>query len=253
MLVVVPVSSHDKNLIDFFSKSICFFGPYKKHDLLIVSRPSDKKFAKKLFKKISDCFNTSSIYTFKQDGALGWPIGPNFYWKSTIEYLICSKNKSPWLWMELDCTPVDEGWLDRVYLEYKNCKKPFLGMVEDLSREKKNKRNKYFLGSGIYPADMDIYFREWRLVDKFSDVPFDLFCSCFFLKNACKSKLMQNCFRVSDFRCTNNGIRGINKVPYDSIYKYDSVIKKNIVLVHGCNDGSLSNLICGGIEIYKPN
>jgi hypothetical protein len=253
MLVVVPVSSHDSDLIEPFSKAICFFGIYKKHELLIVSRPSDKDLAEILFLKIKNQFKVSKIHIFKKNGKLGWPFGPNHYWKSTIEFLIKSKNKKPWYWMELDCTPVDENWLDKIDLEYKNCKTPFLGMIGNLSRRKKSDRNKYFLGCGVYPADIDVHFKEWRIVDQFNCVPFDLFCSYFFLKKASKSKLMKNCFRVSDFRCTNEGIRGINKVPYDSIYKYDSVIKKNIVVVHGCNDGSLSNLVCGGAEIYKTN
>jgi hypothetical protein len=253
MLVIVPVSNHDASLIDFFSESICFFGPYKSYKLLIVSRPSDKQLANILFKKIYKQFETSDIHIFNEDGIVGWPSGPNHFWKSTISFLIETKNKSPWYWMELDCTPVQENWLNSIFFEYKNCKKPFLGMIEDFSRLKKSKKNKYFLGSGIYPADIDSYFKEWRLVDKLLEIPFDLYCSNFFLKKVHKTNLMQNCFRVSDFRCTNYGIRGINKVPYDSIYNYDSFIKKDVVVVHGCNDGSLSTLICRGMEMYKTN
>lgn len=253
MLVVIPVSSHDADLIEPFSRAVCFFGLYKKHELLIVSRPSDHAFAKLLFSKIKSQFKNSKIYVFKENGKLGWPFGPNHYWKSTIEYLIESKNKLPWYWMELDCTPIEELWLDKISTEYKDCKSPFLGMMGNFRGIKKTKKNQYFLGCGVYPADIDFYFKSWRLLDEFNKEPFDVYCSKSFLKNVYRSKLMQNCFRTLEFRCTNKGIMGVSRNPYESICFNGSVVEKNIVIVHGCIDGSLSNLICGGLEIYKEN
>ena len=249
MLLVVPVSSHDAGLIDSFCDSICFFEPYTNHSLLVISRPNDAKHAKLVYSRISKSFLNSSIHIFNKNGNIGWPCGPNFYWKNCIDYLLKVKNSIPWYWMEMDSCPIKEGWLDNLEREYFQCKKPFLGMIDNINRYDSNGDVPFLVGSGVYPGDISIFYDSWREVEYF-DIAFDVLCSSEVIKNCAESKIMKNCFRAKDFRCTNNGIQSINKRRvYNSLF--DLEISDEIAIVHGCIDGSLSRLICGGSNMQK--
>ncbi|NBQ48139.1 MAG: hypothetical protein EBU33_06775 [Sphingobacteriia bacterium] len=125
MLVVIPVSSHDASLVDDFCRAIEFFGPHEDHEVMVVSRPMDQAYARAVLSRVDGSFGESSLCLFNEDGPQGWPQGPNFYWSQTIKYLKSQKNALPWFWMELDTTPVEEGWLDELEGEYIKSGLPF--------------------------------------------------------------------------------------------------------------------------------
>lgn len=245
MLVVVPVSKHDWVLAEPFCNIVSFFAPYKNHSLLVLSNPSDKQYADYIFDRISSYFLKSDIYIFDKDAPTGWPLGPNFYWKQCISYLININNTTPWYWMELDSTPITNNWLDLVDGEYESCNKPFMGMIQ--KPIDRFDGPPYLVGSSIYPANISLFYNSWHEVEHIK-VPFDVACSDHVINLCHESKLMKNCFRVSDFRCTNNGIRGKTMKASYCRFKYDSIIEDNVAVVHGCVDGTLAKLLLGKLE-----
>jgi len=235
MLVIVPASFHDKNLITAFCKVVNFFGPYPTHELLTVSRPADAQYSKKILDALSGGFAKSSQHIFDENGPAGWPLGPNFYWHQTIQYLKKTNNSSSWLWMELDMTPIAENWLDVLNKEYIDKGTDCLGTIQ----RNKNSTNHHFVGAGIYPADFYKKYTSWKSVLD-SSVAFDVFCQHEIVPSASNSSFIDHKFRTSYFKCTNEGLRGLSS---DKSPEFSQPVRDDCVLVHGCVDSSLANLI----------
>lgn len=238
MLVIVPVSSHDRGLASAFCDVVNFFGPYSDaHSLLVVSRPSDKTYADEVYLKISSSFKFHNRHIFRTDGPQGWPAGPNFYWHQSIRFLAATNNTSPWLWMELDMTPIEEGWLDILENEYYSSDEKFLGLLQEISG------GVHFVGAGIYPGNFHKAYRLWKNVTR-QAVAFDVACQTEIVKDAKQSEYMEHKFRTSYYKCTDLGLQGLVKDRELLRYpEFSTPIKKSTVLVHGCVDTSLANLI----------
>jgi hypothetical protein len=245
MLIVIPVSRHDSKLIEDFCDIVSLFSPYKKHNLLVVSRPSDKGYADIVFERLNSCFKESSIHIFADEGPHGWPHGPNFYWYQTIVYLKSINNPLPWFWMELDVTPIQEGWIDSLEEEYKNLGKPCLGVIQ-----RADNILTHLAGTAIYPPNIDLICDSWKSVIE-TDIAFDMWCSAELVPLCAESKLIQHNFRTEDYRCTNLGMKGIDKNFRPNGDRFDNVIRPETAVVHGCNDGSLARLLLNKVKIDK--
>lgn len=248
MLIVVPVSSHDADLVEDFCGVLQFLGPYPTREVLVVARPSDKDHALKVAEGLSSSFAKVSVHIFRDNGPHGWPQGPNFYWHSTISYLDSISNTSPWFWMELDTTPVDVGWIDKLADEYLYSGKPFLGMFQNSPPRKtevgggtKMEYITHLVGVAVYPPDMAKY-KTWKSC---IDIPlaFDVLCGGEILPKSKPSKIMQHCFRTWFYKCTDMGLCGIDTTFKKEGEKFGNPIRQGVYLVHGCTDGSLARLI----------
>jgi len=256
MLIVVPVSRTDEVLINSFAEIFNMKGPYEKHELLVVYRPSDKDWAENVYYQIAiknNKFQKSAMKEFSGDGPRGWPSGPNFYWEQTVVYLKAIKNRKPWLWMELDMTPLKSGWADKLYKEYKNCEKPFMGNLGDTTTltgdGKLIKLCKHLVGAAVYPPSVDKYSKIWKYVSGINTA-WDVLCQWEFTPLSHETKLIQFCFRTQNYKrkesIKNNNkkiVIGEDKNGFKD-YRFDHPIDfENAVIVHGCNDGSLNKLL----------
>lgn len=255
MLIIIPVSSTDKHLIDDFSDCLNFLGNYLNHELLVVSRPSDASHAIKLLNKIKKQFKTADIYAFDEDGIRGWPEGPNFYWNRTIHHLKSERdNKLPWLWMELDMTPLKKNWINILETEYKKRGKYCLGWTQDTTTVTTDqiviKLTKHLVGAAIYPPDISVCCDVWQYVDRIATA-FDVLCQWQLVPNAHHSELFQHCFRTQNYKQFADGtIKGEDHNGFPAGLQFDYPLDLNAVLHHGCDDGSLARLLIN-IETKK--
>lgn len=81
--------------------------------------------------------------------------------------IIAVNYKSPWLWLEPDCVPLKQGWMDDISKAYDNQPKKFMGAYC------KNGDNSMFMArQAVYPAQIDsartgdptIYSTKCRLI-----------------------------------------------------------------------------------------
>lgn len=248
MLIIIPVSVTDEKLINDFSRCLNHFGPYSNHELLVVSRPSDSCHAINLYNKIKKLFKVSDIYAFGEDGKRGWPEGPNFYWKQSIMHLKHSRrNKLPWLWMELDMTPLKRDWIDILEAEYYACGKHCLGWTQDTTTLTDDGRviplTKHLVGAAIYPPDINVCCSIWNHVDKISTA-FDVLAQFELVPNTHHTELFQHCFRTQNYKeLYPNFVKGEDNNGFPDGLKFDMPINPNAVLHHGCDDGSLARLL----------
>lgn len=255
MLIVVPVSHTDKELIDCFTRVFNLLGPYENHRLLVVSRPNDFYWGRKVFREIKDNgFKSAEYFVFDENGPPGWPRGCNHYWWETVNYLENVQGiYEPWLWMELDMTPIRYGWVDALQQEYKAAGKPFMGNLAwtttTTCKGKIVNLCKHLVGAAIHPPGIDNYSNIWKHVNELPTA-WDILCQFEFAPLTNDTKLMQHCFRTNNYRKTYDEagrmvIQGddTNNFPDGLVYN-DPIDMDRTVLVHGCVDDSLPNLIC---------
>jgi len=248
MLIIIPVGRTDLDLIAPYTSIMEHFGPYLNHDLLVTSRPSDSEYANIIFDKLKSLFNISNIHYFPSDGKRGWPEGPNFYWKSTIEYLKNTNNQLPWLFMECDLTPLKHGWIDLIQEEYLNCGKLCMGTIQNTTTVTTDGEivhlTKHMVGAGVYPPDISICCDMWKYVDRIPTA-FDVLVQWQIVPNAHNAQTMQHGFRTRNYKFLEDGItmKGEDHNNFPGGLRYDEPINPNAALHHGCDDGSLAKLI----------
>ena len=257
MIIVLPVSANDfsKPLNVFaFMKAFREFGPYQKHELLVVSRPSDQEYAKAVYDNVKDLFVKSNFFVFEENGVYGWPQGPNHYWKYTIEYLKDNNNKLPWFWMELDVVPLKYNWADILEKEYKKCNKPCLGTIQDTTTVTSDMLKitiaKHLQGTAVYPPDISKICSVWEYVDKLPTA-FDVVTQWEIVPNTADTKLIQQGFRTMNYKIYFNPliIKGEDNGDMNGVVSFADPIDPNAVLHHGCKDTSLADIVTS--EDYK--
>jgi hypothetical protein len=253
MLVVIPLSKSDKILSDSFCNILNFFGPYLNHEILFTYKKNDKELVDSVKKKICHLFKKSQDCIVSQNAKTGWPQGPNAYWKETIAYLKSINNKNPWYWMESDVTPVKEGWLDEMEYDYYHNNKPFLGCVSEASFNYPF----HLSGCAIYPPNISDYTNNWKWIHN-SNAAFDIVCSVEIMRyQVFDSYKMLNYFQTQKYKLDSGRFFSFEKryIPFDvgrqkDIEKKEIEINKTLV-VHGCKDGSLSNVIIYNYDLLK--
>lgn len=244
MVIVVPVSNHDADLIEDFSEVVNFFGPYgETFSLFVVCRPSDRFYGRRIFEALKPSFCESCLHIFAEDGPIGWPEGPNFYWAKTAEALDASGVSLPWFWMEMDVTPIDEGWADALAAEYRMCGSPFLGVIEG------GPSGKHLSGAAVYPPGMSRPPFNAGLSLKVP-LAFDVLLKNIMVPMASDTKLIQNNFRTRLYQCTNQGLKGQDDSVRADGRTFSSPVRPGVKLVHGCQDGSLARLILNKERTY---
>lgn len=248
MLIVTPISAADAELADSFASAVRHFGPNPEFDCLVVARPRDLQLAEHLQKQLDGLFRSVSIYIFAADGPDGWPKGPNFYWAQTALHISQDlKSAAPWFWMELDCTPLKEGWAMDLLTAYNIGQKPFLGAVEPTMALKNGEvvtNGEHLVGAAIYPPDMASRSLLLRYTPT-TDVPFDVYCQWEIAPHATASKLIQHAFRTKNYKRTPEGIKGEDHNDLPGGVRFDRVLDPAAVVHHGCDDGSLAALLIG--------
>ena len=245
MLVVIPVSASDNEILEDFCAAVKKFSPYL-HDVLFVARPADLSSLAMVSDRLRGCFRSESAYLFSSDGPRGWPAGPNFYWQQTIVRLTEVGNAQPWIWLEMDCTPLRDGWLDDLEGEYYHCGKPFLGMFGESKVVGKTGKvmllSKHLVGVAVYPPEICDHLKIYD--HREFNVAFDYLYQYEMIPLSCESAIMHHGFRTKGFyeqdgemRCSDASNLPVGK-------RHNQPVPAGIALHHGCVDGSLSKLIC---------
>jgi len=249
MLVTIPVSQHDAHLIPAFSMALRHCGPNPLHEAMVVARPSEKELADSLFANLEGLFDKVEVFLLPQDGPVGWPKGPNHFFFNVAHRLQTSPEPKPWLWMELDCTPLKAGWVSELATEYNLSKMPFMGVVCKTHAVDPEGNpvpaGKHLTGTAVYPPRLGQFSKLYTYTPRM-DGPFDVICQYEFLPHVHQTKLIQHCFRTEKYARRPDGeICGEDHNNFPNGIRFDEPLSKDAVLHHGCTDGSLADLVVG--------
>jgi hypothetical protein len=252
MIVVIPVSKNDfkdpLSVFNGFTKALRHFGSCEKHELLVVSRPSDLLYAKAIYANVSDLFSKSNIHIFAEDGPEGWPEGPNFYWKNTISHLKEIENDKPWFWMEMDCVPLKRNWVDLLQKEYLKKGKPCLGTIQDTTIVTTDMIRiniaKHLQGTAVYPPKLHEECTIWEYVDRLPKA-FDVICQWEIVPRTADTRLIQQGFRTINYKIHHDPFRiqGEDNGDMNGVISYNQPLDPLAVIHHGCKDTSLVDIV----------
>lgn len=226
-----------------FTSAVQAHGQCKNHRLLVVASPQASIYALRLSVEIGGLFESCETHIFDENGPEGWPCGPNYYFSQTVKHLDQINNPLPWLWCELDSTPMRPNWLDIIETEYVASAMPCLGIKATCDRRsgKVGVQQNYVVGVAVYPPHFSQYFRDYLHFPP--DTAFDLYLGAHLHDLAAQSQTIQHCYRTKRYQDTGDGIfQGCHAPDYKNKPMNDPVNPKT-ALVHGCDDGSLARLI----------
>ena len=260
MNIAIPVSNHDKHLLPTFVKVLQHFGGLEEATICFFTTPSAKAEAHEAAAALN-----ATVHTFEVDFAGGWPVASGAQFAATVFTIPNIGWNGPWLWMELDMLPVKRGWVQAIRNGYTLCGSPFMGNVVPTAWVEEGKLvvkedDLMMMGCGVYPANMD---RDQRFRPLLSDLvkpadrnphtPFD-----FYLRHAmnqagiANTTLIADMWQTHEYKRTGKGIT-CKPVPLDKPRRErGGLVPPEAVLVHGCKDGTLAELLLGAAEYYVP-
>jgi len=229
MIIVVPVSVTDDEVVDDFIRVFNLFGPYENHELVVVSRPADHVHGRRVYRDIKDNkFKKTMHWSFDVDGRRGWPGGPNHYWLESYNFLRneYGNTTEPWLFLEMDMTPIKKNWADELEKEWTESDKPFMGNLSWTTTTTEDQEIinlcQHLVGAAIYPPNLDEYSKIYSKV----------------VFRTCNYKRYKN-------EAGKYIVQGEDREQWpDPNYTFSHPINVGeAVLIHGCNDGSLARLV----------
>ena len=269
MVCVIPVSLSDRKFIPWMEKAFAMFPPGSGHRLLVVGSPNVTSDVNALAQSLSGYFaGAAQTYIFEDDSNLGWPTACNYYAQQTAFYLLSILAADElWLWLELDSTPLRAGWLDDILagchqaqMMARRAGKPdpqFFGARERTCLESHGALMAYeeageqMAAVGVYPADMALRVITLRTVTA-TNIPWYTFVRWYVMEEFADLPLIQNNWRTSTYIRMPDGTiscRSLANWAWD--VHFNANVRADAVLLHGCKDGTLLELLAAPAESVK--
>ncbi len=266
MLLVLPVSKSDKDLAENAVKAFGLFPPGGGHSLLVVGSPNVTSELNDLASSLSKYFNETITHIFDTDCYLGWPTACNTYFLNTCYYMV--GHNVPWLWYELDATPIKKNWLTAIEQEYNQNPVGFMGCIERayvgfngvLLEE--DDAGKQMAACGVYPGDITGTVVPLRGVADTDRVWYQ-HIRWYVSPYARHTNLIANNYKTENYQIEGGEIAcdSCNNTAWGN--HYNNPIREEAVICHGCKDGTLMEVLtapkaldCAGAAIpptlYNP-
>lgn len=183
---------------------------------------------------------SAEVYRLPTENEEGWPESPNHMFYSVVTDVEFTES---WYWFEADNIPLFKGWEKSLQSEYDSEQKPYMGVVNDTKYINKKTgekitRGKHMVGTGIYPADFAARCRSVHYMDR---RPFDI---------CIEEEVVPECHNTNQIAhrwgTINYHYNEHNVIIMDDRepgYDYAAPIPPWAVVVHGCKDESLFNLL----------
>jgi len=267
MNIILPVTPADQRLFLPLAKLLLYFfrtapGPWAEgaHKLALLVSPrvtwtSGETETLELIQAIlPEGTVTIDRISTDLDVEKGWPMSPNLVFMAAVRHSVglVSEGK-PWYFFELDNTPLKPSWADMLERAYGLAQEQygarFLGVINETRGifpgiQGENK-GKHLVGTSIYPAD---FFRFSKLTKHLpnTQLPFDVFLQWEVVKQSRETALIQHNWMTKNYRRDQSGniVCDPDRHADNPNYaRYAQPVKDAAVVVHGCKDGSLAQLV----------
>ena len=256
MKLTIPVSRHDRHLIQDLVKSLETFKPGSDHELIIFGSREVEQDVLALDKQIKHLFDSSETLII-DDTMLGWPMSCNFYFQQLCRYLANKKDVDAFMWFELDTTILKSNWLDIISAEYyadttkaakeKRDPRIYLGAKERVYEGKNGELLPESL-AGQRMAPIGVYSKEICLSPvlnsmSMSNRHWTHIIQWYVVKRMTDSSLIQNNWRTKNYRHEGKNFVCDSDANLAWDVHWNKPVDESAVLVHGCKDSSLFKLL----------
>lgn len=119
-------------------------GACKGFDCLVVhDRTMNRILSEEIFAAARKNFHTVKVHSYDPPSQTRWPLAAN--WAFQQAAWVMYEDGRCWYWMETDCVPLREHWLEDIAAEYWACGKPIMGSQVT--------GRGHFNGTAIYPSN----------------------------------------------------------------------------------------------------
>lgn len=222
MKVIFPYSLRDQEQAVRLAKWIKELGGYEGHSVLVVRDHRASPEAGEVLKTAG--FADWKEIVIRDDAYDHWPESCNLMFRRAakqVEYT----TREPFLWLEPDAAPLEEGWLDAIEAEYKQAGKPFSGDFVHLNEPEF--RN-HMSGVAVYSGRMSHHAGEALMAH---EVAWDVVGASQIIPQMHKSKLILHRWKHPTFE------------NWQQVEERIFAVKPEAVLFHASKDGSLLHLL----------
>ena len=255
MLTVIPVSHVDARLAERLSKRIQELGGVSTRKALVVGSALTRLRIYDVVENLKRAFRSVEVVYLDNIRERGWPMACNDMFYGAYTHLLLKKNQEPWYFMEPDCVPLKEGWLDALeagYLAGLGKGNPFMGVINPtitVNRRtgERTITGKHMVGTAVYPP---VFPKGCEVLLKFLDVePWDIFMQNVILKHGVEdTTLIQHNWSTCNYRRADDRI----VCDPDNPNGLANPVRDNAFILHGCKDESIYSVLAGISDLQSP-
>lgn len=252
MRVAIPISHKDIGLVERLVPRIIRLGSYPAHDLTLVHFPDCAVTAHRCKSLVADRFRSVEVIPFEVNVVDAWPQAANAVFTFICRHMkVVHGGKKPWYLMEPDVVPLKRGWLDALDKEYFDKGTPYVGCLSSFKVFQRATGTvdtpeddvPYMAGTGMYPGDV---ISRIPLIKFCTSEPWDVVSRFMMYRQGMShTELIQNNWRTCEY--TRNRKGEITCSDVDSLsnfgISYANKVAKEAVVLHGCKDGSIYNIL----------
>lgn len=256
MKICIPASAHDKHLLAAQADCLLKCGGLEEHTVHYFPTLSAKEAAYEAAEKLG-----AEVHPFDRDFPGGAPVACNNHFAMVVDALGKMGNAEPFLVMEPDMLPAPgvHRWADRLLEDYRMRGAPFMGNVVPTPFNVDGQLtyadgDTMMMGCGIYPPFMEKDERIKPLIKDLSmpewmnpNIPWDIYLR-WAIKNigVSDTPLIADMWATEKYLLTAKGIE-CQSVDHGEkvVRKRGGVVPKEALLIHGCKDGTLAQIVLG--------
>lgn len=259
--ICMPLSQKDAGLIAANVDLFRALGGAPRHHLMLCPTRSVIPHAHQAAERLKAWAQSVEVIEWNDENYRTWPMAGNLMWQHCAEEIIkkfMRGDQTPWLYMEPDCTPLCEGWADKLEAEYalSGCKCMGTQMPSRVYTDKdkfttarfipgQSAENIPFMPSpAIFPADINTLTGGcWRMP---RGDAWDKMLKFYWNRSLCITKLIQHQWRTINYREMDGKIICDDSTEnIEQQYNEAGEVSNEAVFHHGCKDGSLARIIRG--------
>jgi hypothetical protein len=256
MLIVLPVSKSDINLVPKLAEVFGHLGGLSNVEALVVSIEENQDMISEYANLISKVFGKVSTLRISGNCPTGWPRACNYYFTHTARHIEFERGQTePWYYFEADTVPLKVGWYDALLTEYNLSGKPFMGVKQETYRRNIQTNEivvdgHHMVGTGIYPAKMSRHSVLYKYVE---DQPWDVFCQWEIAPQMRATNKIQHNWSTVKYRKGYSGsiICDDREANIGGI-THNKPLRPDALLLHGVKDSSLADLVLADFAVEQP-
>lgn len=259
LTIAIPVSQADIHLLKPQVDSLEFFGGLQKHTVIFFPTPSVQQMVGTEAHRIKAVCGNTFIHALPRDYEPAGKFGAfNCIFRDVVEALSSRGNVNPWFWWEMDMSAM-AGCFDRLELEYRKIGMPFMGVRRAASEVMRTKDGKplpdddpraqgdYMVAVGLYPPNFKDISTMYRYPDRSGEMPTDVTIRHEINKYLHHTDLIAHHWRTGNYRRDGSGQMVCDDWKHIGGYpSYAGTVSPMAVCVHGCKDGTASQLLMSG-------
>lgn len=267
MTIALPVTIHDADRFKLRNDLFLQFGGLLDHSAVIIHAPNVKKVAQDEYDRLRDVFGKVDIVQITAD--LSNPqavVNQNVMFYHTVMNLARLKNNQPWIYLEADATFTSKDAPNKLQNAYRAAGKPYFGNVVNLPMVvngvlETETAEEMMMGVAVYPPDMVNLDNPIRplVIDLGKQVgnpgvPFDIYLRGEMrLTGWANTDLIADQWNTGCYERVEGGFQ-CHAQPIDRLVRCrGGFVSSKALVIHGCKDKSLYELLKGGkVSELKP-